>query len=59
MGIPNTANVYFSQQISPALVGTIVGFYWFSMLIGRLVGATMVVFGIVFLIGSVGMKRRA
>ena len=41
VGIPNTANVYFSQQISPALVGTIVGFYWYSMLIGRLVGGVI------------------
>ena len=40
VGIPNTANVYFSE-ISPALAGTFVGAYWFCMLIGRLVGGAI------------------
>ena len=42
VGIPNTANVHFSSlpNVGPALAGTMVGFYWFSMLIGRLVGAS-------------------
>jgi len=41
VGIPNTANVYFSglDNVGPALAGTMIGGYWFSMLIGRLVGA--------------------
>ena len=43
VGIPNTANVHFSSlpNIGPALAGTMIGFYWFSMLIGRLVGASV------------------
>ncbi|MBQ0143792.1 MAG: MFS transporter [Bacteroidales bacterium] len=41
VGIPNTANVYFSDVLSPALAGTFVGAYWFCMLIGRLVGASI------------------
>lgn len=42
VGIPNTANVYFSglKNVGPALAGTMIGGYWFSMLIGRLVGAS-------------------
>ncbi|MBR0029503.1 MAG: MFS transporter [Bacteroidales bacterium] len=41
VGIPNTANVYFSglDWVGPALTGTMIGAYWFCMLIGRLVGA--------------------
>ena len=41
VGIPNTANVYFSglDWVGPALTGTVIGGYWFCMLIGRLVGA--------------------
>jgi FHS family L-fucose permease-like MFS transporter len=43
VGIPNTANVHFSSipNVGPALAGTMIGFYWFSMLIGRLVGASV------------------
>jgi len=40
LGIPNTANVYFSQTaLGPAITGTVIGFFWASMLIGRLIGA--------------------
>ncbi len=40
LGIPNTANVYFSQTaLGPAVTGTVIGFFWASMLIGRLIGA--------------------
>ena len=41
VGIPNTANVYFSglDWVGPGLTGTMIGAYWFCMLIGRLVGA--------------------
>ena len=41
VGIPNTANVYFSglESVGPALTGTMIGAYWFCMLIGRLIGA--------------------
>ncbi len=40
LGIPNTANVYFSQSaLGPAITGTFIGFFWACMLIGRLVGA--------------------
>ena len=41
VGIPNTANVYFSglDWVGPALAGTMVGGYWLCMLIGRLCGA--------------------
>ena len=43
VGIPNTANVYFSglPSVGPAIAGTFVGFYWLCMLIGRLVGASV------------------
>ena len=43
VGIPNTANVYYSglDWVGPALAGTMIGGYWLSMLIGRLVGATI------------------
>lgn len=43
VGIPNTANVYFSgiDWIGPALTGTMIGAYWFCMLIGRIVGGTI------------------
>ena len=42
VGIPNTANVYFSglPDIGPALAGSFVGAYWFCMLIGRLCGGS-------------------
>ena len=40
VGIPNTANVHFSStSVGPALTGTLIGAYWFCMLIGRLIGA--------------------
>lgn len=39
VGIPNTANVHFSESwVGPALTGTMIGAYWFCMMIGRLVG---------------------
>ena len=43
VGIPNTANVYFSglDWVGPALTGTMIGAYWFCILIGRLVGGTI------------------
>ncbi len=43
VGIPNTANVYFSglDWVGPALAGTMIGGYWLCMLIGRLVGASV------------------
>lgn len=41
VGIPNTANVYFSgiDWIGPAITGTMIGGYWLCMLIGRLFGS--------------------
>ena len=41
VGIPNTANVHFSSlpEVGPAITGTMIGAYWFCMLIGRLIGA--------------------
>ena len=43
VGIPNTAYVYYSgvEGIGPALAGSFVAAYWFSMLIGRLVGGAI------------------
>ncbi len=40
VGIPNTANVYFSglDWVGPAITGTFIGAYWFCMLLGRLGG---------------------
>ncbi len=40
VGIPNTANVYFSEipWVGPALAGTMIGAYWFCMMLGRLGG---------------------
>jgi len=39
LGIPNTANVYFSQSaLGPAVTGTFVGLFYACMLIGRLIG---------------------
>ena len=42
-GIPNTANVYFSELpwVGPALTGTMVGAYWFCMMLGRLGGGAI------------------
>ncbi len=41
VGIPNTANLYMSNlpNVGPAIAGTVVGVYWFLMLVGRLIGA--------------------
>ncbi|MBP5522446.1 MAG: MFS transporter [Bacteroidales bacterium] len=43
VGIPNTANVYFSglESVGPALTGTFISAYWLCMLFGRLVGASV------------------
>ncbi len=43
VGIPNTANVYFSglNWVGPAVTGTFVGAYWFCMLLGRLAGGAV------------------
>lgn len=43
VGIPSTANVYYSglDWVGPAIAGTFVGAYWFSMLIGRLLGGVI------------------
>ena len=41
VGIPNTANIHFSEVLSPAVAGSFVGAYWFCMLIGRLVGGAI------------------
>ena len=40
VGIPNTANLYMSNMegVGPQVAGTIIGFYWFLMMIGRIVG---------------------
>ena len=45
VGIPNFVNLYMTMTpelgISAAVAGTIVGMYWFLMLVGRLVGASV------------------
>ena len=43
VGIPNTANVYFSESpwVGPALTGTMIGAYWFCMMLGRLAGGAV------------------
>lgn len=44
VGIPNFVNLYVTSAeigISAAVAGTIVGMYWFLMLCGRLVGASV------------------
>ena len=42
VSIPNMANLYMSNDLNmPAVAGTIVGFYWFCMLIGRLIGSAI------------------
>ncbi len=43
VGIPNIANLFMTNElgIATAEAGTIVGTYWFLMLIGRLVGASV------------------
>ena len=42
-GIPNTANIYMSglEGVGPAIAGTVVGFYWFCMMLGRLFGGAV------------------
>jgi len=43
VGIPNTANVHFSDLawVGPVLTGTMIGAYWFCMMIGRLLGSAI------------------
>ena len=43
VGIPNIANLYMSDlpSVGPAIAGTLVGFYWFLMMCGRLVGGAI------------------
>ncbi|MCI5717694.1 MAG: MFS transporter [Alistipes sp.] len=43
VGIPNTANLYMSglEGVGPAVAGTLVGFYWFLMMCGRLIGGVV------------------
>lgn len=43
VGIANTANVYYSglAWVGPAVTGFFIGGYWFCMLIGRLIGASV------------------
>ncbi|MBR6662202.1 MAG: MFS transporter [Alistipes sp.] len=43
VGIPNTANIYMSglEGVGPAIAGTVVGFYWFCMMLGRLFGGAV------------------
>ena len=43
VGIPNIANLYMSQLdwVGPTVAGTLVGFYWFLMMCGRLVGGAV------------------
>ena len=43
VGIPNTANLYMSglEGVGPAVAGTLVGFYWFLMMCGRLIGGAV------------------
>jgi len=42
-GIPNTANLYFSNipAVGAALTGTMIGAYWFCMMLGRLAGGAI------------------
>ncbi len=43
VGIPNMANLYMSNnpQVGAAIAGTIVGFYWLMMMVGRLIGGSV------------------
>ena len=48
VGVPHFANLFMTAQahegglgIDPAIAGSIVGTYWFLMLIGRLIGASL------------------
>ena len=42
-GIPNISNLYMTNLswVGPTVAGTIVGFYWFLMMCGRLVGGAV------------------
>lgn len=41
VGIPSTADLYMSKlpEVGPGISGTVVGVYWFLMLVGRTIGA--------------------
>ena len=43
VGIPNTANIYYSglDWVGPALTGTFISAYWLCMLFGRIGGASV------------------
>lgn len=42
VGIPNAANLYYSASwLGPALTGTMIGAYWFCMMLGRLAGGAI------------------
>lgn len=43
VGIPNMANLYMSNNplVGAAIAGTVVGFYWLMMMVGRLIGAAV------------------
>ena len=43
VGIPNTANVYYSalEWVGPVLTGTFISAYWLSMLVGRICGGAI------------------
>ena len=43
VGIPNTANLFMSEDpdVGPALAGGIIGAYWFLMMVGRFIGASI------------------
>jgi FHS family L-fucose permease-like MFS transporter len=43
VGIPNIANLYMTQglKLDPAMAGSLVGTYWFLMLVGRLIGGSI------------------
>lgn len=43
VGIPNMANLYMSNHplVGPVIAGTIVGLYWISMMVGRLLGGAL------------------
>lgn len=38
VGIPNIANIHFSEIVGAAITGTMIGAYWFCMMLGRLAG---------------------
>ena len=44
VGIPNFANLFMTSpeiNIDPTIAGSVVGTYWFLMMIGRLCGASI------------------